>query len=144
MKTDYINNTEFEHNIKKYLELKNNSKSKEKEFEIIELALTKSFYLLSEKIFRTFKFAYIDWDEALQEGVLICFDKLHRFNPELGKAFVFCSAIIFNHFKQLYRQSKTHQNIKNRYKNHLIELNESKKVRRKGSNVNHWNFSDEM
>ena len=41
-----------------------------------------AFYTLSENIVRYAKFNLIDQDDAIQEGVMICFEKIDRFDPK--------------------------------------------------------------
>lgn len=120
MGVEYLNNARLEENIKAY-RATINIVGKEKDFYKAEMELTKSFYLLAEKIFRAKKFQFVDYDEALQEGVMICFKKLHRFNPKIGKAFSFCTTVIINHYFQLYRSCQSYQNLKVRYFKHLYE-----------------------
>jgi DNA-directed RNA polymerase specialized sigma24 family protein len=63
----------------------------------------------------------VDHDEALQEGTMICFEKIHRFDPQIGKAFPFFTQIIINHYKQLCRTNITYRNLKAKYQNHLLD-----------------------
>jgi hypothetical protein len=94
----------------------------EKEFKIIssqfqesqdELAI--AFYTLSENIVRYAKFNLIDQDDAVQEGVMICFEKIDRFDPKKGKAFNYMTTCILNHFRQLYRTARNYNELKRKY-----------------------------
>lgn len=94
----------------------------EKEFQVAytnyqdsqkELAL--AFYTLSENIVRYAKFNLIDIDDAVQEGVMICFEKIDRFDPEKGKAFNYMTTCILNHFRQMYRSARNYNELKRRY-----------------------------
>jgi hypothetical protein len=78
-----------------------------------ELAL--AFYTLSENIVRYAKFNLIDQDDAVQEGVMICFEKIDRFDPEKGKAFNYMTTCILNHFRQLYRTARNYNELKRKY-----------------------------
>lgn len=89
-------------------------------FESTEL-LTKCFYLLSQNIIRYAKFRHIDAEDAVQEGVLICFEKIDRFHTSKGKAFNYMTTCILNHFRQLYRSCKNYMELKKRFKTFLIE-----------------------
>lgn len=120
MGVEYLNNTRLEENIKVYRQTADDI-SRKKDFEKAQMELTKAFYLLAEKIFRAKKFQFVDYDEALQEGVMICFKKLHRFDCNLGKAFSFCTTVIINHYFQLYRSCQSYQNLKIKYFKHLYE-----------------------
>lgn len=78
-----------------------------------ELAL--AFYTLSENIVRYAKFNLIDQDDAIQEGVMICFEKIDRFDPKKGKAFNYMTTCILNHFRQLYRTARNYNELKRKY-----------------------------
>lgn len=104
---EYINNKDFEKLIKKYLRSKKDKEVKEE--------ITLCFYLLSDSIMKWSNFKFIDRDDALQEGVLICLDKINKFNPDRGKAFNWFTTIILNHYRQLYRTAKNDINLKKRY-----------------------------
>jgi DNA-directed RNA polymerase specialized sigma subunit len=80
-----------------------------------------AFYTLSENIVRYAKFN-IDPDDAIQEGVLICFEKIDRFDPSKGKAFNYMTTCILNHFRQLYRSLRNYNELKKKYYNHIQEV----------------------
>lgn len=81
------------------------------------------FMLLAERLARTFKFA-VDRDDAIQEGVLTCLQKLHKFNPESGsKAFNYYTTIILNHWRQLYRSKVNYSKAKEGYLQYLCDTN---------------------
>jgi DNA-directed RNA polymerase specialized sigma24 family protein len=116
---EYLNNKVFEMIIARFNRAK---KIKNRhEFESAQLELAEAFYLLAKNIIRAFRFQLVDKDDALQEGVMICFEKLHRFNPDKGRAFNFCTTIILNHYRQLYRTAKNYNELKIRYHEHLCE-----------------------
>ena len=84
------------------------------------------FYTLSEKIVQYAKFQFIDEDDAVQEGVVICFEKVDRFDPEYvgkngqkAKAFNYMTTCILNHFRQLYRTARNYQELKRKYLDYL-------------------------
>jgi len=106
-----------------------------------ELAVV--FYTLSENIVRYAKFNLIDDDDAIQEGVMICFDKIDRFDPEKGKAFNYMTTCILNHFRQLYRTARNYNELKKKYHdflnlhiNHTIIKN-GKEISLYGTNKNY-------
>ena len=78
-----------------------------------------AFFTLSENIVRYAKFQLIDSDDAVQEGVMICFEKIDRFDSRKGKAFNYMTTCILNHFRQLYRTSRNYNELKKRYLNHM-------------------------
>lgn len=78
-----------------------------------------AFFTLSENIVRYAKFQLIDVDDAVQEGVMICFDKINRFDPRKGKAFNYMTTCILNHFRQLYRSARNYNELKKKYLKHF-------------------------
>lgn len=88
-------------------------------FEESQNSLATAFYTLSENIARYAKFSFIDPDDAIQEGVLICFEKIDRFDPSKGKAFNYMTTCILNHYRQLYRSARNYNELKKRYQNFM-------------------------
>ena len=65
------------------------------------------FYELTKEVIEGWDFALTDKDEAIQEGVMICFEKLNQWRSELGgKAFNYFTTCIVGHLCQLYRTRK--------------------------------------
>ncbi len=89
------------------------------DYEESEKLLAAAFYTLSENIVRYAKFNLIDQDDAIQEGVVICFEKIDRFNPDKGKAFNYMTTCILNHFRQLYRTARNYNELKRKYHDFL-------------------------
>jgi DNA-directed RNA polymerase specialized sigma subunit len=83
--------------------------------------LAYAFYILSENIANYAKFNGIDIDDAIQEGVLICFEKINRFDARKGKAFNYMTTCILNHFRQLYRSARNYNELKKRYQNFMSD-----------------------
>jgi DNA-directed RNA polymerase specialized sigma subunit len=78
--------------------------------------LAKEFFTLSENIVRFRNFQKIDYDDAVQEGVFICFSKIERFDPTRGsKAFNFLTTCLIHHLRQIYRSNKNFDELKKRY-----------------------------
>jgi hypothetical protein len=77
--------------------------------------LADAFYTLSKNIVRYAKFSNIDEDDAIQEGVLICFERVEKFDPSKGKAFNYMTTCILNHFRQLWRTAKNYNELKKKY-----------------------------
>lgn len=84
-------------------------------FKEFQEQLAYAFYVLSENIANYAKFNGIDIDDAIQEGVLICFEKIDRFDPRKGKAFNYMTTCILNHYRQLYRSARNYNELKRRY-----------------------------
>jgi Sigma-70 region 2 len=82
-----------------------------------QLAL--AFLTLSENIVRYAKFNLIDIDDAIQEGVMICFEKIDRFDPDKGKAFNYMTTCILNHYRQFYRTARNYNELKKKYHDFL-------------------------
>ena len=97
----------------------------QQEYDVVQEELANLFYLLSENIIRAFGFKLIDKDDALQEGVMICLQKLDQFKPERGKAFNYYTTCTLNHFRQLYRGAKNQHELQKRYYEFLIDSMDS-------------------
>lgn len=110
------------------------------EYNKLKDKLTTAFYLLSENIVRYRKFNLIDPDDAIQEGVLICFEKVDRFDPSKGKAFNYMTTCIINHFRQLYRTARNYNELKKKYQDHLSISLEHKSSHKQGKGIykNHY------
>lgn len=63
------------------------------------------FTSLVEEIIRSY--SWFDVDDAIQEGVLICFEKVDKFDLAKGKAFNFFTTIIMCRLRQHRRKLKT-------------------------------------
>ena len=83
--------------------------------------LAYAFYILAENITNYAKFSGIDVDDAIQEGVLICFEKINRFDPRKGKAFNYMTTCILNHYRQLYRSARNYNELKKKYMVYLSD-----------------------
>ncbi len=81
--------------------------------------LAVAFFTLSDNLARYKNISYIDIDDAVQEGVIVCFEKIDRFNPDKGKSFSYFTQIIINQLLQMYRAAKNYGELKNKYQNHL-------------------------
>lgn len=86
------------------------------EFDTAQKQLTKSFYTLTERLIGYCRDIIIDTDDALQEGVCACFEKLNKFTKGKGKAFNYLTTCVMNHFRQMYRGHKSYKLFKERYK----------------------------
>jgi hypothetical protein len=132
----YLMNNIKEHGVKEiepdsWVFVKNEYNKTLIEYDVTQRDLATAFYTLSENIVRYAKFNLIDPDDSVQEGVLICFEKLDRFDPRFGKAFNYMTTCILNHFKQLYRSARNYTELKKKYQDHMSrelqnEINVSK------------------
>jgi hypothetical protein len=112
-KIDFLNN---KNDLKNKEELYNSANSNHDE---AKKHLAIAFFTLSENIVRYAKFQLIDIDDAVQEGVMICFEKINRFDPRKGKAFNYMTTCILNHFRQLYRSARNYNELKKKYLKHV-------------------------
>lgn len=94
-------------------------------FKEVQSELAMAFYILSENLVRYAKFNLIDPDDAIQEGVLICFEKIDRFDPSKGKAFNYMTTCIFNHLKQHHRTIRNYNELKRKYHNFLQDTTDA-------------------
>jgi len=76
-----------------------------------------AFHKLAQNIATYARFNTIDIDDAIQEGILICFDKIDKFDKNKGKAFNYMTTCILNHFRQIYRSNRNHNEFKKKYHN---------------------------
>lgn len=91
--------------------------------------LAEAFYMLSHNTANFYgRVLGIDIDDATQEGVLICFEKIDRFNPnykgkdgQKAKAFNYLTTCIFNHYRQIYRSMRNYTELKRRFHKHLLD-----------------------
>lgn len=104
--------------------------------------LATAFYLLSENLVRYAKFHLIDPDDAIQEGVLICFEKIDRFDPSKGKAFNYMTTCIFNHLKQHHRTIRNYNELKRKYHDFLRDTTDAVVLgATPGKNAQRWTNS---
>ena len=73
--------------------------------------LNEIFTLMAESIVMAFSFGFTDKEDAIQEAVLVAWEKIHRFCPKDPKheqtAFNFFVTIMLSHLRAVYRsQSK--------------------------------------
>lgn len=83
--------------------------------------LASAFYLLGENITRYYRPYGIDADDAVQEAVLLCFEKLDKFDPSKGKAFTYMTTCILNHYRHIWRTHRNYNELKKKYQNFLLE-----------------------
>ncbi len=133
MSIEYLNNRVFEELIAQFKKARRRKKQSARDFEMSQTDLAEAFYILADNIIRAFKFQLIDRDDMLQEGVMICFEKLNKFDPnyitEAGtksKAFNYFTTCTLNHFRQLYRTAKNYKQLKERYFEFLSKKNQDR------------------
>jgi len=101
--------------------------------------LAYAFYILAQNITNYAKFSGIDVDDAVQEGVLICFEKIDRFDPRKGKAFNYMTTCILNHYRQLYRSARNYNELKKKYLVYLSDKFDSAIIRNGNSREKYQN-----
>ncbi len=133
MSIEYLNNRVFEELIQNFKKYQKTRKKKPSDFSKAEHQLAEAFYILADNIVRAFKFQLIERDDMMQEGVLICFEKLHCFDPNFvtesgnkSKAFNYFTTCTLNHFRQLYRTAKNYKQLKERFFEFLSKRNQDR------------------
>ena len=99
--------------------------SSHKEMMESQQRLALAFHTLSENIVRYAKFSLIDSDDAIQEGVMICFEKIDRFDSRRGKAFNYFTTCTLNHLRQLYRTARNYNELKRKFQEFMQSKFES-------------------
>lgn len=99
--------------------------------------LTNAFYMLSEKLveYARAKWGWsplVDAEDAIQDGVITCLNKIDLFDPKLGKAFNYMTTCVLNNHKQLYRTAKNFNDFKRRYRDHLAQFQIEEALYRRG------------
>jgi DNA-directed RNA polymerase sigma subunit (sigma70/sigma32) len=85
--------------------------------------LAESFMILAERLARTYtnNATGVSIEDAMQEAVMVCFEKVGKFNPKSGKAFNYLTTCIINHFRQIFRTNNTFIKLKKKYLCYLQE-----------------------
>lgn len=91
------------------------------EHALLQSGLGAAFRVLAENLVRYKKFRLLDIDDAIQEGAMICFEKIDRFDPAKGKAFNYMTTCILHHYYQLYRTIKGYDDFLKRLRDELRE-----------------------
>lgn len=103
--------------------------------------LAYAFLTLSENIVNYAKFNLIDADDAVQEGVVICFEKIERFDPTRGRAFNYFTTCVLNCLRQHYRTARNYTELKRKFLTHL-ESNVESCLKNRKKNNNYQNFGE--
>lgn len=98
-----MTNLEFEKAICDYLDGKIN---KEK--------LSEAFYWVAERVVNYFD-SEIEKEDAIQECIIICWEKLPRYNRQKGVAWNFFTTISLGLLRQTYRNKKNYQELKKEF-----------------------------
>ena len=133
MSIEYLNNRIFEELILAFKKARRTQKKKPAEFKCAQDSLAEAFYILADNIIRAFKFQLIDHDDMMQEGVMICFERLYCFDPNYvtesgakSKAFNYFTTCTLNHFRQLYRTAKNQKQLAEKYYEFLSRNNQDR------------------
>jgi len=93
------------------------------DFSTTQTELAENFYRLADRLTRYAKDIIVDVDDSVQEAVMICFEKVDRFDPnyrgkngQKAKAFNYMTTCILNHFRQIWRTHKNYKLLKERYR----------------------------
>lgn len=176
MGIEYLNNKQFEANIARYMKSKQaktkcedviskfkETKNKKKiqiqsetqiqyktillEFKDSSNQLASDFFKIAEGVISYRKFHFVDSDDAIQEFVMICFEKIDRFDPnyvsksgQKAKAFNYITTCILNHYRQLYRTARNYNELKKKYHDHLQVKTETGSSQTKSNTINKDKF----
>lgn len=88
----------------------------------IEDRLARYFYLMAENIIRKPMFQSVEEDDAIQESVIICMEKIEHFDTRKGKAFSYVTQMIFHRFLHIMRNAGVYTRLKQRYLKHLESI----------------------
>lgn len=85
--------------------------------------LSKSFYWLAERLIDHLSADRlgIDREDAIQEAVQVCWQKLSRYNREKGHAYNFFTTITMCWFRQICRGVKNYRELKEMYLQRYIK-----------------------
>ncbi len=88
--------------------------------------LAQDFLKVAEGIIAYRRFHFVESEDAIQEFVMVCFDKIERFDPnyrnksgQKAKAFNYVSTICLNSYRQLYRSARNYNELKKKFKEFL-------------------------
>lgn len=94
------------------------------------------FYPLAEEVVNYFgKVSSHERDDAIQECVLIAFEKLHRFDPEKCKAKNFFTTLMLSILRMIYRKTANYVELKSKYQEHLRKCCSDKAQRQAAGKV---------
>ena len=96
--------------------------------------LCRQLLILAQNVVGYTKFSLIDADDAIQESVMVCFDKIDRFVPSKGKAFNYMTTVIFNSLRQLYRSAKNYNEFKKKLGD-FLELSQGHTAIKNGKKI---------
>lgn len=104
--------------------------------EAVRQQLAADFYVLASNIVRYAKFA-IDPDDAIQDCVMTCLDKIEKFDPDKGKAFNYLTTCCMNGLRQGYRTVRNYHELQKKYYTFQTTCG-GHKVVRNGRELNHF------
>lgn len=109
-----------------------------KEFKDSQAQLASDFSKIAEGIISYRKFYFVESEDAIQEFIMTCFDKIDRFDPnyvnkngQKTKAFNYTSTVVLNCYRQLYRTARNYNELKRKFGEHLQD---EQPVRKKNVN----------
>lgn len=114
--TRFKNNKEPIHSLQEYTDNYNRASQ---DYYDSEKELANAFYILSEHLIIYAKDIITDPEDSMQEGVVTCFQRLNKFDPDKGKAFNYLTTCVLNHYRQHWRTYKNYKQFKEKYKDYL-------------------------
>lgn len=86
------------------------------------------FYEIAESIVnfkcRNQRLDYIFAEDAVQECVLIAWEKTERYDPKKGRALNFFTTVMMSQLRQLYRAPKRYNHLKDQYLQTVLRFSE--------------------
>jgi hypothetical protein len=115
-------NLNVEWEIKSVAEWKIRHETATHQYRQAQAELCAAFYTLAENIVRYAKFSLVDPEDALQECVLIGFEKVDRFDPRRGAGFNYFTTVLLNSLRQVYRTAKNYNELKRKFQEHIQNM----------------------
>jgi DNA-directed RNA polymerase sigma subunit (sigma70/sigma32) len=88
------------------------------EYEDAKNHMGRAFVILAQNIVDYAQFNLLEKEDATQEGILVCFEKVDRFEPQKGKAFNYFTTVLLNQLRQNHRSLRNYNELKRRYQQH--------------------------
>lgn len=122
MAIEYLNNEAFQAAVIALQEARRNKVPEAQE------EVTGYFYTLAANVITGFKFVTLDYDDALQECVLVALTKVDKFDADFvgkngrkARAFNYFTTCMVNHLRQMYRNSGRFNETRRKYYEHIAQ-----------------------
>lgn len=126
-----IRNSDYHKDILNLIEIK--YKEANTQYTYYYEELVKFLYTLSGNVAGCKRSNLMELDDAIQEAIWICLEKIDKFDPSLGRAFNYMTTCIINHLKQNFRSRKNYNELKKKFLGFLQDTSDDKFFRKKVS-----------